>query len=341
MTASEPIAAIEVAADLWQLTLPIHRHNLGSANGFLIRDDDGYVLFDCGADVVECSDAMTGQLDSIGVPYNAIHTLILSHGHGDHAGQAISVGQRTGARILMHERDTVYGVYPNSSDADRQQYADWLRRYGYPEDEVTATLESAATGIRGDRRDLAIPVDQPLVGGEVLAVGRYRFEVRWTPGHTPGSVCLVDREHKVLLCGDHILEVVTPNVSLHPLLTENPLPAYFDSLHDFIRDEIDVVLPGHGPRLPDLTATTLEIERRHASRRAQVLALMTSAPQSPYELSVQIWAKPGRRTWSSLHPHLRRNAVGMIAAHLDLMAESDPGVHSQEEDGTLRYSLDR
>src|SRR5215213_3339518 len=112
MTTTEPVAAVEIAADLWQLRLPIHRHNLGSANGFLVRDADGYVLFDCGADVVECTEALTGQLESIGVPYDAIHTLILSHGHGDHAGQAARVGERSGASILMHERDTVYVVYP-------------------------------------------------------------------------------------------------------------------------------------------------------------------------------------------------------------------------------------
>jgi glyoxylase-like metal-dependent hydrolase (beta-lactamase superfamily II) len=341
MTTTEPVAAVEIAADLWQLTLPIHRHNLGSANGFLVRDADGYVLFDCGADVVECTEALTAQLDSIGAPYDAIHTLILSHGHGDHAGQAIRVGQRTGASILMHERDSTYMIYPNASDADRQQYAAWLRRYGYPESEVEATLATTTTGTRGDRRDEPIPVDRPLVGGEVLEVGRYRFEVLWTPGHTPGSICLVDRQQKILLCGDHILEIVTPNVSLHPLLTENPMPGYFDSLHDFIRQEIDLVLPGHGPRIPDLSATTTEIERRHANRRAQVLALLSSTPQSAYDLSTQIWAKPGRRTWSSLHPHLRRNAVGMIAAHLELMAESEPGVHIREEDGTIRYTLDR
>ena len=341
MTTTEPFAVVEVVTDLWQLPLPIHRHNLGGANAFLVRDADGYVLFDCGADVAECSETLAQQLSSLGVPFEAIHTLILSHGHGDHAGQAVHVGERSGARILLHERDAVYVAYPNVGDADRRQFAAWLRRYGYPESEVAALLETAATGTRGDRRDQAIPVDRPLVGGEVLAVGRYRFEVLWTPGHTPGSICLIDRQHKILLCGDHILEIVTPNVSLHPLLTENPLPGYFNSLHDFISQEIDLVLPGHGPRIPDLAATTLELERRHASRRAQVMSLLGSAPRSPYDLSTQIWAKPGRRTWSSLHPHLRRNAVGMIAAHLELMAESEAGVACREEDGTLRYSLDR
>src|SRR5215210_552450 len=101
MTTTEPLAAVEIAADLWQLPLPIHRHNLGGANAFLVRDRDGYLLFDCGADVAECSEALAGQLGTLGVPFDAIHTLLLSHGHGDHAGQARQVGELTGAQIVL------------------------------------------------------------------------------------------------------------------------------------------------------------------------------------------------------------------------------------------------
>jgi glyoxylase-like metal-dependent hydrolase (beta-lactamase superfamily II) len=341
MTATEPLVAEEIAAGLWQLPLPIHRHSLGGANAFLIRDADGYVLFDCGADVAECVDALAGQLDSLGVPFDAIHTLILSHGHGDHAGQAQRVLDRSGARLVNHQRETSYIGYPNTGEGDRHRFVAWLRRYGYPEEEIAAVLATAATGTRGDRRDQPLRPDREVAGCEVLPIGRYRFEVLWTPGHTPGSICLLDRERRILLCGDHILEIVTPNVGLHPLLDENPLPEYLASLRDFARQEIDLVLPGHGPRIEDLGARTAEIARRHEGRRAQVVSLLTRAPQSAYELATQVWAKPGRRNWGALHPHLRRNAVGMIAAHLQLLAEGEAGISCREEDGTLRYSLDR
>src|SRR6478609_5768348 len=113
MTTTEPLAAVEIAADLWQLPLPIYRHNLGGSNAFLIRDADGFLLFDCGAEVAECSETLTRHLDTLGVPFNAIHTLVLSHGHGDHAGQANSVARQTGARIVLHEREATFIGYPN------------------------------------------------------------------------------------------------------------------------------------------------------------------------------------------------------------------------------------
>jgi hypothetical protein len=72
MTTTEPLAAVEIVADLWQLPLPIHRHSLGGANAFLIRDADGYVLFDCGADVAECSETLRNS--AVWASVDAIHT---------------------------------------------------------------------------------------------------------------------------------------------------------------------------------------------------------------------------------------------------------------------------
>ena len=338
MTTTEPLAAVEIATDLWQLPLPIYRHSLGGANAFLIRDADGYVLFDCGAEVAECIEALTGQLGGLGVPFEAIHTLILSHGHGDHAGLARHVGGLSGARIVLHRRETAFVGYPNGSEAERRQFVAWLHRHGYPESEIAALLETAAVGERGNRRDETIEPDRELTGGEVLGIGRYCFEVLWTPGHTPGHICLYDRERRILLCGDHILEIVTPNVGLHPLLDGNPMAGYLGSLRAFVRQDVNLVLPGHGGPIADLEARTAEIAARHQDRREQVLSLLTRSPQSAYALATQVWAKPGRRNWDGLHPHLRRNAVGMIAAHLEILADGSDGVACHEEDGTLRYS---
>jgi glyoxylase-like metal-dependent hydrolase (beta-lactamase superfamily II) len=340
MTATEPLAAVEIAADLWQLPLPIHRHNLGGANAFLIRDADGFLLFDCGADVTECSEALTRHLDGLGVPLDAIHTLVLSHGHGDHAGKANGVARETGARIVLHEREATFVGYPNASNADRQQFLAWLRRYGFPDEQIDALIGVVAVGTRGDRRDEPILADRLLVGGEILAVGRYRFEVLWTPGHTPGHICLLDRQQRLLLCGDHILEIVTPNVGLHPLLEENPMQPYFDSLREFVRQDLAAVLPGHGRPIPDLGALTAELMRRHESRRAQIASLLTPVPRTPYALATQVWAKPGRRSWGDMHPHLRRNAVGMVAAHLELLAASEARISAREEGGTIGYAVD-
>lgn len=334
---TETFEAEEIAPDLWRLPLPIHRHSLGGANGYLIRDADGFLLFDCGADVPECVQALGRQLDELGVPFDAIHTLILSHGHGDHGGQARRVAARASAQIVCHAQETRFIGYPNGSEADRQQFITWLIWQGYPQSDIDDLLQTAATNDRGDRRDVFLQPDRELAGGEVFSAGRYHFEAVWIPGHTPGHLCLYDRQQGVLLTGDHILEIVTPNVGLHPLAPENPLPGYLASLDRLAAEDIAVVAPGHGPRIMDLPARTREIAARHGARRAQSLALLSGVPRSAYDLAVQVWSKPGRRNWGSLHPHLRRNAVGLLAAHLELLADDGVGVHRHEEAGVLRY----
>ncbi|MEA2055997.1 MAG: MBL fold metallo-hydrolase [Candidatus Thermoplasmatota archaeon] len=49
-----------------------------------------------------------------------------------------------------------------------------------------------------------IPVDVKLSDGDVVKIGDESFEVIYTPGHTPGSMCLYSKESKSLISGDTI-----------------------------------------------------------------------------------------------------------------------------------------
>lgn len=46
----------------------------------------------------------------------------------------------------------------------------------------------------------AVPVEE----GDVFSVGAYELEVIWVPGHTPGSIALLDRKHRFLISGDTV-----------------------------------------------------------------------------------------------------------------------------------------
>lgn len=46
------------------------------------------------------------------------------------------------------------------------------------------------------------PVDGTLKDGEELSVGTIRLKVIETPGHTPGSICIVDESDRALFTGD-------------------------------------------------------------------------------------------------------------------------------------------
>lgn len=99
-----------------------------------------------------------------------------------------------------------------------------------------ARYESRGNGVSGI---------EPLQEGDVIPVGEYRLEVLWIPGHTPGSIALLDREHRLLISGD---TVQAGCVFMHG--EGRDLRSFRDSLqrlNEMRREDIfDTVLPAHG-----------------------------------------------------------------------------------------------
>ena len=80
--------------------------------------------------------------------------------------------------------------------------------------------------------------------GDVFELGKRNLKVIAIPGHTPGSICLLDGENELLFSGDFIQ---TAPVLMH-LDTSLPLSTYFDSLVHVcsFEEAYDKILPGHG-----------------------------------------------------------------------------------------------
>lgn len=53
------------------------------------------------------------------------------------------------------------------------------------------------------RNAVSVPME-PLWEGDVLDIGSFRFEVILIPGHTPGSIALLERDKRFLIGGDSI-----------------------------------------------------------------------------------------------------------------------------------------
>ena len=85
---------------------------------------------------------------------------------------------------------------------------------------------------------------RPLREGDTLECGGYRFEVLHIPGHTPGSIALLDREHGLLLPGDSIQKEGT----IYMFGPRRNLERYLESLRELqpLEGEIRQILPSHG-----------------------------------------------------------------------------------------------
>jgi hydroxyacylglutathione hydrolase len=106
-----------------------------------------------------------------------VEKILLTHGHIDHAAGAAELKERLGVPIEgPHEADR-----PLLDGLEAQGQA-----YGLPARTVTP--------------------DRWLDEGDTVTVGGHSFDVLHCPGHSPGSVVLVNRQQRFAIVGDVIFQ---------------------------------------------------------------------------------------------------------------------------------------
>lgn len=97
----------------------------------------------------------------------------------------------------------------------------------------------------------------PLWEGDILDLGRWKFEVILTPGHTPGSIMLLEREKRMLLSGDTI-----QNGDIFMFGIGRNIQAFQCSLRKMteMSDAFDSIWPSHGgyPLTTDIISGILQ-----------------------------------------------------------------------------------
>lgn len=105
----------------------------------------------------------------------------------------------------------------------------------------------------------------PLQEGDVFSCGGYRLEVLEIPGHTAGSIALIDRKKRLLLPGDSVQK----RGPIYLFGAHRNLERYLQSLRKLaaLAGEIDTVLPCHGEA--PISAAYIEKTLRDAEALAQ------------------------------------------------------------------------
>ena len=101
---------------------------------------------------------------------------------------------------------------------------------------------------------------RPLWEGEVIDLGHWRFEVVLTPGHTPGSIMLLERDKRMLISGDTVQDGM-----IFMFGPGRNMPAFQSSLRRIqdMAGAFDTVWPSHGnyPLKPDIIPDILRNAR--------------------------------------------------------------------------------
>lgn len=322
----------EVLSGLYQLKVPIPDNPLGWVLPYLIPGEDGYTLVDSGWNTPEAFAALESELRELSLTFNDIKRLLVTHVHPDHYGLAGRIKEVCGATVIIHqrERDFIRSRYRQPEQLLERMRA-WLTEHGVPRDEVQ-DLQSAAMPVR----QFVVPVepDAVLWGGETLDFGLYKFEVLWTPGHSPGHVCFYDRTQRIILTGDHVLPSITPNVSLHPQQMGNPLGDYLASLQRLEPLEVEDVFPAHEYEFKDLRGRLREIAEHHEQRLNEMLGIIGDERRTAYDVASRVVWTIG--TFDSFSPWMRRAAISETLAHLEY-AVYEGRLRQAKEDGVVRY----
>jgi len=143
-------------------------------------------------------------------------TLVLTHMHFDHTGGAAAVRELTGAPAFAHPPDSKALAEGDGS----LTCSGWL-----------------------NERQRAISVSA-LKDGAIIDCGDARLEVLHTPGHTAGSICLLDQYTRDLFSGDTVF--ASGGVGRWDLPTGDH-DALVGSLARLHKLKIRGLYPGHGP----------------------------------------------------------------------------------------------
>ncbi|MCQ4082124.1 MBL fold metallo-hydrolase [Streptomyces sp. RB6PN25] len=314
---------------VWSVPVPIPDNPLGHTLVHVLETDHGPVLIDTGWDDPASFDALADGLAVCGTSMPEIHGVLITHHHPDHHGLSGRVREASGAWIAMHPADTA--VVRRTRTAPQAAWLDYLigklSDAGAPEDHL-APLRAARASGRGRALPglrAALP-DREIVPGELVDLAGRRLRAIWTPGHTPGHVCLhLEEEHPAqhpgrggrLFSGDHLLPEITPHIGLYEdpddAAVTDPLGDYLDSLERIARLAPAEVLPAHQYAFADAAGRVGELLSHHAARLASLRELIAAHPLTPWQVAEAMeWNRP----WEHIPYGSRNIAVSEAEAHL-------------------------
>jgi glyoxylase-like metal-dependent hydrolase (beta-lactamase superfamily II) len=185
--------------------------------------------------------------------------------------------------------------------------------HGHPDHSAGARRFAELTGAPVRAADPAHRLGSAgLADGDVITAGGCELRAVASPGHSADSVSLLLPADAALLTGDTVLgrgtTVIAKDGNLGDYLRTLP------RLRDLIGSlDVGLLLPGHGPVLPDPAGTLDYYISHRAERLDQVRAALAGGAKTPAEIVAAIYTDVDRSVWPA--------AEWSVQAQLDYLAE--------------------
>ncbi|GAA2419111.1 MBL fold metallo-hydrolase [Actinomadura vinacea] len=306
-----PAGPEDLGGGVWSVPVPIPGNPLASTLVYALDSPRGPVLVDAGWEHEDAWSALKDGLATFGIDMSEVYGVVVTHFHPDHAGLAGRVRDASGAWIALHRDDAaiIRGFRDFvARDGDRGWERDALRRAGAGEDDLAG--HDGSQGV-----DPPAMPDRELADGDLVDLPGRTLRAVWTPGHTPGHLCLHLEDADRIFTGDHVLPRITPHIGLYPydVPDVDPLGDFLSSLARVARLGVGEVLPAHQYRFDGLTERAEAIIAHHEARLAEVAGVLSAEPAALWTVAAGMtW----RDSWDAMPLAARRMAAGEAAAHL-------------------------
>lgn len=318
----------EILHDLYRIGIPLPNNPLRELNSYVIRSPGRNLVIDTGMGLEECRQAMLSGLRDLGVDLKETDFFI-THMHVDHLG-------------LLPELYTDSSIaYISEADAGIHAGAiDWERIIGHGR--AMGMSEADLAGFNEHNPGYLFshkckPEFTIIQENDIISAGRYRFKCVATPGHSKGHMCLYEPEKKIMVCGDHVLGEITPNIAGWSL-DMNPLKDYLASLDKMYEYDIDLALPGHRGLIKDCKKRIRELKCHHRLRLREVSGILRDGEMNACQVASKMSWDMTYSTWADFPPMQKWFAVGEALSHIKYL-EEDGEIAQREREGKVVFSL--
>lgn len=204
-----------------KITEGIYQVDGVNGNVYLVEDGNSLILVDTG--LPRSHKKIISSIQGLGREPTDVSLIVLTHFHIDHVGSLKKMKEATGAKVAVHELD-----------------ADYVAGKRAPPKPKNLMLRALSSLVKVE------PVDVDLILNENDKVGR--LLVIDTPGHSEGSISLLDNDRKVMFVGDAV-RFVDGKMQGPPERFTLDMDKAMKSIGRIASFEFDVLLSGHGQTL--------------------------------------------------------------------------------------------
>ncbi|NMC56707.1 MAG: MBL fold metallo-hydrolase [Eubacteriaceae bacterium] len=321
----------EAADNIYLVEIPLPNSPLKVLNSYFIRSDAGgrNLIIDSGFNNEICREAFYTAMDELGFTMENTD-FYATHMHGDHIGLIQSIENiniylgRLDAEYL-ERREEQNKITGNKGGRDINLAT---KLFGMPSEYVDVLFKAEFLKNRNYKRNDYIRVDE----GDKFIVGKYNFQAVLFKGHSPGQTALYDKDKKILICGDHILGNISPNITFWETGFYS-LGSYLNSLEKAKKMDIKQILCGHRSNDFDVYARIDEIIKHHKARLDEVVDILNKEQRNmtAYQIASKMTWSVKADMWSKYTKEQQWFASGEALAHLE---------HLHKKERIKKYIID-